>query len=78
MQKLIVKNENVAWMDYRKKHKLDKKTKIFVCQQYSHFKKALLARGWHENKSRKSEVFDLKMMVKREDIYKDEAPLHDF
>jgi hypothetical protein len=37
------------WDLYRKRHNLNKKTRIFICKEYRSFKKALIERGWHEN-----------------------------
>ena len=69
MKKAAMK-DSTEWTAYRKKHKLDKSTKIFVCPAFHHFKKALLERGWHENTDRYSEIFDLKFMVKKSDLFK--------
>ena len=77
MRKQEEVNDNTNWISYRKKHRLEKGTKIFICPEYFHFKKALLKRGWHENKDRNSEVFDLKFLIKRSELYK-EGTLYDF
>lgn len=76
---------SIDWILYRKKHNLDKKTKIFICWGYVSFKKALLERGWHENTDLNSSVFHMKFAVKKDDIYKmrnpddiDSHPLYDF
>ena len=74
----VVRLNSTQWTDYRKKHKLDKKTQIFICHEYSWFKKALIERGWHENLDRKSEVFDLKMEKLRKGIYNKGMQPHDF
>jgi hypothetical protein len=63
-------NDTTEWSIYRKKNQLEKKTKIFICPAYHSFKEALLERGWHENTDRNSEIFDLKFMIKKNDLYK--------
>lgn len=57
------------WVMYRKKHGLEKKTKIFICKQYGSFKKALLERDWHENTDFNSPIFHLKFTIKRDSIF---------
>ena len=69
MQKHLPMYDSTDWQAYRKKHKLGKKTKIFICPQFYHFKQALLDRGWHENTDRYSQIFNLKFMVKKRDLY---------
>ena len=61
---------NLDWVLYRKKHNLQKNTKIFICKGYGSFKKALVERGWHENTDFFSHIFNLKFVVKRDDIYR--------
>lgn len=58
------------WDVYRKRNKLLKKDKVFICKEYHHFKKALVERGWHENSDYNSPLFHLKFTVKANDIYK--------
>ena len=58
------------WNQYRKKHNLKKKDRIFICKEYFHFKKALLKRGWHENTDYERPISHLKFTVKAKDIYK--------
>lgn len=60
------------WDTYRKRNNLKKKDKIFICKEYYSFKKALIKRGWHENKDYNSPVFHLKFTVKSKDIYKNQ------
>lgn len=60
------------WNVYRKRNDLTKKNKIFICKEYYHFKKALLARGWHENTTYESPIFHLKYTVKSKDIFKNQ------
>ena len=55
---------------YRKRHNLKKNDKIFICKEYLSFKKALIDRGWHENKDSESPIFHLKFTVKAREIYK--------
>ena len=57
------------WDVYRKRHGLKKNTKIFICKEYYHFKKALLARDWVENTDYESPIFHMKFTVKAKDIY---------
>ena len=58
------------WDVYRKRNDLLKKDRIFICKEYYHFKKALLARGWHENTDYNSPIFHLKFTVKSKDVFK--------
>ena len=60
------------WDMYRKRNQLKKKDKIFICKEYVSFKKALVKRGWHENKDYNSPIFHLKFTVKSKDIYKNQ------
>ena len=48
------------WDTYRKKHKLKKNDKIFICRGYRPFQKALLSRGWKQNNDVNSPIFHLK------------------
>ena len=50
------------------------KTKIFICDGFWHFKKALLDRGWIENLDFNSPVFHLKFTVERDHIFKHRGP----
>jgi len=55
-----------AW---KKKHRLDPSTKVFIVSGgYSSIKKALLDRGWFRNMDPKSTCFDLKWVIKAKDI----------
>ena len=58
------------WEVYRKRHNLLKRDKIFICSKYPAFRKALLERGWHENKDYNSPIFHLKFTVKSRDVFK--------
>lgn len=58
------------WDLYLKRHNLPQGTKIFICFEYLPFKKALIERGWHENKDYFSPIFHLKFTVKSSDIFK--------
>ena len=49
---------------------LDKNTKIFICKGYGSLKRELLRRGWHENTNANSHIFNLKFVVRRDDIFK--------
>lgn len=54
---------------WKKKHKVEDKTKVFVVSGgYGSIRKALLERGWFENKESKSPCFDLKWVLKSKDI----------
>lgn len=75
----------MEWILYKKKFGLQKKTKIFICQGYASFKKALIDRGWHENTDCNSNIFHLKFLVRRDDIFMSNGnkdgnirELHDF
>ena len=59
---------------YRKKHGIDKKTKIFIIKGYGSLKKALLERGWNENIDANSRIFHLKFAVKKESLFKGAGP----
>lgn len=55
-----------AW---RKKNRLEKKTKIFkMIGNYASIKKALYERGWVENKDKSSPCFDLMWTLRQRDI----------
>ena len=56
-------------MLWRKKNKVEDKQKIFcVSGGYPSLRKALIERGWFENKDPKSPCFDLKWALKHKDI----------
>lgn len=58
------------WKQYRKHHGLAENTKIFIASNaYSTFADALIERGWHHNKNRKSPIFHLKMVVLERETY---------
>ena len=59
-----------SWDMFRKRHKLTKNDKVFICKEYYSFKKALMERGWVENKEYNSPIFHLKFTVKSRDIFK--------
>jgi tubulin monoglycylase TTLL3/8 len=55
--------------EWRKRNKLDDKTKVFIVKGgYGDIKRALKARGWVENKDKSSPCFDLKYTLKTSDI----------
>lgn len=57
---------------WKKKHRLDPNTKVFVVLGgYGALKRALLERGWVENPDRYSPCFDLKWTLKAKDINRD-------
>jgi hypothetical protein len=54
---------------FKKKKKLDEKTKVFcVLGGYIEFRRALKRRGWYENKDPNSICFDLKWTLRSKDI----------
>ena len=54
---------------WKKKHRLDPKTKVFIVSGgYKSVKKALIERGWYRNKDEKSQCFDLKWVLKGKNI----------
>ena len=56
-------------VQWKKKHRLDPSTKIFIILGgYGDLKKALEARGWVENPDPNSPCFDLKWTLKAKDI----------
>ena len=56
----------VTW---KKKHRVEEGTKVFICSGgYPDIKKALKKRGWIENKDSNSNCFDLKWTLKSKDI----------
>jgi len=62
---------------WKKKYKLDEKTRVFICNGgYPDIKKALKKRGWIENKDHSSPCFDFKWVLKSKDI--DHNTLNDF
>ena len=53
--------------EFRKKHKLSPDVKIFiVVGGYGTLRRALVERGWFENKDRNSPVFDLKFAIRND------------
>lgn len=58
------------WDLYRKRNRLKKNDKIFICRGYHTFKRALIKRGWHENPDFDSPIFHLKFTVKAKDVFK--------
>lgn len=54
---------------WKKRHHVDKKTKVFVCTGgYAMIRKALEERGWVENKDPNSPCFDLKWTLRARDL----------
>lgn len=69
---------NITDFDYwKKKHKLEAKEKVFILTGgYAPIRKALLKRGWFENKDPNSPCFDLKWTLRARDV--DHGHLQDF
>ena len=63
-------NQNCSSLEeWKKKNKIDKDKKVFICsKEYPDIKKALLSRGWIQNDDPKSVFFDLKWVLSTRDI----------
>ena len=56
--------------EWRKRNRVEKGQKVFIIKgPYNDVRKALLHRGWFENKDVESPCFDLKWCLKMKDIY---------
>ena len=59
----------VSFEEWKKRNKIDKDQKVFICsKEYPDIKNALLNRGWLQNDEVKSPFFDLKWCLKSSDI----------
>ena len=70
---IIKKNPNIITITdmqtWKKKNKIDEKSKIFIITGgYVDIRRALLKRGWIENKEKESPCFDLKWALKIKEI----------
>lgn len=70
---LIKKNPNIITITdmqtWKKKYKIDNKTKVFIITGgYGDIKRALLKRGWIQNKEKESPCFDLKWTLTNKEI----------
>ena len=55
--------------EWKKKHRVEPETKVFVCRGgYGDIKRALKQRGWVENKDGESPCFNLKWTLKTKEI----------
>ena len=54
---------------WKKKHKVEKREKVFICSSgYHAMKREFMRLGWVENKDKYSVCFDFKWVCKRKDI----------